>query len=162
MTNPFTAYAFPASGSNQVNRTLPARLADFKNVKDFGAVGDGITDDWAAITAAIDFVVGIAPSNLGTIYFPPGNYHVSQPIDFSTGSINAIFLGELGASTITGNFADYIFRRSNSGIYSQGTVIDKLNVVNNNASGGGIKLGAASMGAIRNCTVTANQGNQHF
>lgn len=37
------------------------------NVKDFGAVGDGVTDDAAAIQAALD-------SGYTTIVFPPGTY----------------------------------------------------------------------------------------
>lgn len=39
------------------------------NVKDFGAVGDGVTDDTAAIQAAIDSV-----SNGGKVFFPEGGY----------------------------------------------------------------------------------------
>ena len=54
------------------------------NVKDFGAVGDGITDDTAAIQAA--FVV-IYNSYGGTIYFPPGTYLVSSTV----GTANAPF-----------------------------------------------------------------------
>lgn len=43
----------------------------WKSVKDFGAVGDGVADDTAAIQAAIDAGLG------GTVYLPSGNYRVS-------------------------------------------------------------------------------------
>ena len=41
---PFTSFPFPATGA-PTPRTMPDRLADVKNVKDFGAVGNGTTDD---------------------------------------------------------------------------------------------------------------------
>lgn len=46
------------------------------NVKDYGAVGDGTTDDTEAIQAAT------ADANVtgGIIYFPQGNYYMTQPI----------------------------------------------------------------------------------
>lgn len=40
------------------------------SVREFGAVGDGIADDTAAIQAALD-------GAMGTLYFPPGVYKVS-------------------------------------------------------------------------------------
>lgn len=43
------------------------------NVKDYGAVGDGITDDTVAIQKAIDYL----NDNGGTLYFPIGTYCVS-------------------------------------------------------------------------------------
>lgn len=46
------------------------------NVRDFGAVGDGITDDRAAIQAAIDNAVMFTPQ--GGILFPAGTYRVSR------------------------------------------------------------------------------------
>lgn len=48
------------------------------NVKDapFGARGDGIADDRAAIQAAFNAV----PVNGGEVYFPPGDYLVSGPL----------------------------------------------------------------------------------
>lgn len=46
------------------------------NVKDYGAVGDGTTDDTEPIQAAT------AAANLtgGIIYFPQGNYYMTEPI----------------------------------------------------------------------------------
>jgi hypothetical protein len=40
------------------------------NVKDFGAVGDGVTDDTAAIQAAVDFVASAG----GIVWFPSGTF----------------------------------------------------------------------------------------
>ena len=52
------------------------KLNDMVSVKDFGAVGDGVTDDTAAIQRAIDFVSALG----GTVFFPVGTYYVSQLI----------------------------------------------------------------------------------
>ncbi|OBT68746.1 hypothetical protein VE03_02225 [Pseudogymnoascus sp. 23342-1-I1] len=61
----------------------------FRNVKDplFGAVGDGLTDDTAAINRAIDYGNNcgancMSSSIKGTlIYFPAGTYLISSPIN---------------------------------------------------------------------------------
>lgn len=55
-------------------RTLLERFADYVNVKNFGARGDGISDDTAAIQAAIDKYPH------GEVRFPRGTYMVSQTI----------------------------------------------------------------------------------
>lgn len=46
------------------------------NVKDYGAKGDGSTDDYAAIQATID----AAHVDGGEVYFPPGDYRVSATL----------------------------------------------------------------------------------
>jgi hypothetical protein len=58
--------AFTPSGAGGVQRTVENKLRDVVSVKDFGAVGDGVADDTAAINAAI------AASNV--VFFPAGTY----------------------------------------------------------------------------------------
>lgn len=53
-----------------MGRTLPDRFADVINVKDFGAVGDGVTDDTAAIQSAFDYAA--SKEEPCCIYFPQG------------------------------------------------------------------------------------------
>lgn len=52
------------------------------SVKDFGAVGDGVADDTAAIQAAIDFAFTGSTNqfNGGSVHFPKGKYKVSAPV----------------------------------------------------------------------------------
>lgn len=50
--------------------------AAFISVKDFGATGDGITDDTQAIQDAIDY----SKENGGAVYFPEGTYLLATPL----------------------------------------------------------------------------------
>jgi len=60
-----------------VRRSISQRLGDFISVKDFGAKGDGSTDDRLAIVAALEALGGIdSPSR--TLYFPPGVYMLNS------------------------------------------------------------------------------------
>lgn len=63
---------FIAAGSGAVATTVQAKLRRFMDVKDFGAVGDGITDDTTAIQAAMTAATGQA------LYFPRGTYITRQ------------------------------------------------------------------------------------
>ena len=56
-----------------ITRSVTSRLQDYISVKDFGAVGDGATDDTAAFQSALDAV-----SNGGTINIPPGIYALTH------------------------------------------------------------------------------------
>ena len=53
-------------------RNLVTREADIANVKDFGAVGDGVTDDTAAFTAAL-------AASTSIVLIPAGSYYIPSP-----------------------------------------------------------------------------------
>jgi hypothetical protein len=74
-----TAGGYPGGGylyaPGAVVTTVQAKLQETVSVKDFGAVGDGVTDNYAAITAAFSAMpVG------GCLHFPSGNYVVAQQL----------------------------------------------------------------------------------
>ena len=68
--------------NSPIVRTLQKKLDDFANVKDFGAVGDGQTDDTAAINRAIANLVTVETTGKQKrrLYFPGGTYIVTGPI----------------------------------------------------------------------------------
>lgn len=61
----------PFAENTATVRRLASRLLDRVSVKDFGAVGDGVTNDTAAIQAAIAYIQSVGG---GTVYFPRGIY----------------------------------------------------------------------------------------
>jgi hypothetical protein len=85
---PFTTFPFPATGA-PAPRTMPDRLAEVVNVKDFGAAGDGSMDDTAAIQAALNAAYGSSSSPNGSfpgsmknraVFFPAGYYKITRAL----------------------------------------------------------------------------------
>lgn len=69
----FYTWKFPALGGPLPGRTMPDRLADIINVKDWGATGDNSTDDSNAIQAAVAQAI---KQGGGQVFFPPGAYMI--------------------------------------------------------------------------------------
>jgi hypothetical protein len=77
--------AFTQSGTGAVQRTAESKLRDVVSVKDFGAVGDGVTNDTTAIQAALNQLA----INGGTLLFSPGTYKL-ETLDASNAHFSLI------------------------------------------------------------------------
>ena len=69
-----TKLNFLQAGASGVARTVDSKLKDTVSVKDFGAVGDGVSDDTVAIQAAITASVAAGV----TLFMPAGTYLVTD------------------------------------------------------------------------------------
>lgn len=92
----FTDYTFVGNAAGYVAQTGPSTLSptirtyqqkldDFVNVRDFGAIGNGVTDDTDAINRALQEIYKSTVSTINsrarrTIYFPGGTYLTSSPV----------------------------------------------------------------------------------
>jgi hypothetical protein len=100
------------SGTGAACRYAKPKLAEVVSVKDFGAVGDGVADDTAAIQAAVNYATTsvanlgscsvLCPPNSGgsaEVFFPTGLYIVTDTITI-TGT--ASLRGDASELTYTG------------------------------------------------------------
>ncbi|MCA9222227.1 MAG: right-handed parallel beta-helix repeat-containing protein, partial [Planctomycetales bacterium] len=81
-------YSPPAPADDVAKRTTSSAAQARDNVRDFGAVGDGMHDDTAAIQKAVD-------SMTGAIRFPKGTYRLTQPV--------VIDLDRVGYTSLSGD-----------------------------------------------------------
>jgi parallel beta-helix repeat protein len=88
--------SYNQGSAGAVNTSVQAKLQESVSVQDFGAVGDGVTDDTAAIQAAIN--------TASSVLFPSGTYKVLSTITLTS---NLILKGDGGivdASSIADGF----------------------------------------------------------
>jgi hypothetical protein len=170
----FENVLFAAAGSS-TRRSEAARWGEiYKNVKDYGAVGNGSNDDASAIQAAVDAAVTVG----ATVYFPYGIYQIGSTITVtkSGGGDNSIKLvGEAPAqnqgmgSWIRGNVNGFLVKKVdivggvNTGDNLRG--IEGLGFQNTapsitNAAGGGcVQWSGNTTGYIDSCSFLSAGGN---
>lgn len=162
---------------NTANRTIAEKFAEFISVKDYGAIGDGVTDDSAAIQLAF--------SSGKSVYFPDGSYLMSSQV---TATNNNICVDFGNATIINNDTGGWIFAFGTSGDTFQSTGLritggnftqanpatttasnfiyikaikdfSVKNTILNNVGNGGICVEAgAESGVIDNVTVKGKSG----
>jgi hypothetical protein len=87
-----TAISYTLTAPGAVQQTVQTKLDQYISVKDFGAVGDGVADDAAAVQDAIDYVQALG----GNLYFPKGVYLFGSQvtIDRTYAPSGSNFVGE--------------------------------------------------------------------
>jgi parallel beta-helix repeat protein len=125
-----------------------------------GAVGDGITNDTVAIQAIIDHV---GTNGGGTIFFPEGDYLISQTIVIGSSRLN--FVG-VGYVSIIRTSADIILFQSFS---NDDLLFDALHLIGSRSTdtemgdGHAILVSDANRISVKNCIIQDFSGNGiHF
>ena len=133
---------FLQAGSGAVDRTVQGKLRElWVSVKDFGAVGDGVADDTAAIQDAI---------NAGSsVFFPVGTYLVSDQIDLK---VDLLLQGETGSKLLLKNgVTPYVLR----GDAVNNFVMRDMTIEGNGASGySTVYITNSTNVTIQNCKIT--------
>lgn len=151
-------------------RQFPADARVYDITQLFGAKGDGITDD----TAALNMALGFAGENM--LYLPEGTYRVTGPLRWPApyGGARKILIGEHRDRTVirladnaagfqnatnpvpliwTGNSADNANRFYNSVTHLT------IDVGSGNPGANGIAYQANNRGTLRNVRIVAGQGS---
>lgn len=107
------------------SRTLYQKMQELVSVKDFGAVGDGSTNDTTAIQATITYLSGLGG---GMLYFPRGTYVITTVLTIANMDIAIVGDGEgvsvirasanINGLSITQNNADYFTTIRNISLYT--------------------------------------------
>ena len=139
--------SFTQAGTGATARTIDSKLKDVVSVKDFGAVGDGTTNDTTAIQAALD-------SGATEVVMPPGIY-ITTGVEIKAASTIEVFKGignatlklTTGASRIALAVKKTFVRVSDLIITSSGTSADGNNTV-------GVKQESIAYTHYKNLRVT--------
>ena len=139
MTKPLSEQVrFTQAGTGAVERLASEKLREWVSVKDFGAVGDGVTDDAAAFNAAI---LKCALAGGGVVVAPCATYKIN-----STVYLPAYVTLDLGGSIIEGPGVGSATNLFESGYLSGGVVISNVGVALTYVIRGSIRNGF-----IKNC-----------
>ena len=82
------AIPYVPAGTGAVTTTVQEKLRESVSVKDFGAKGDGATDDTNAFKAAIAAVFNEMGG--GTVYIPAGDYILSETLNLNNFASDAV------------------------------------------------------------------------
>ncbi len=120
----------------------------FLSVKDFGATGDGSSNDADAIQDAIDALIDATGANVGTVYFPAGTYFLGTKSLNISGKVRLAGAGQDAVRLIYegSRYALGINAVSGAGKPSHGWVITDLTIDGRGVGAYGVRGGQAGAG----------------
>ena len=126
-----TKLAYTATGTGATaNRLVDAKLKDIVSVKDFGAVGNGSTDDATAFQNAMNAHVAI--------YVPQGTYKIGSTLTSTNRNLTLFGDGhEMSILQWSGGTSGLVFTDTNSSEASKALVVKDLRFEANAALTGG-------------------------
>lgn len=110
------------------------------SVKDYGAKGDGVTDDSAALQAAIDYIGGAGG---GTVYLPKGVYKTTATLTINYDSVEL-----LGDGGLSGHYPIVV---GSAGVVGQGTHTGATRIFASFTSGPVIRVKKSSAALVELC-----------
>jgi hypothetical protein len=144
--------SFLQSGTGAVTRTVQSKERDVVSVKDFGAVGNGIANDTAAIQAAITYALSTTYG--GNVRFPIGSYLVSSEIQIpkTPGKVINIIFDYGAVVTNAVSYTGFLFYVGSSSVPGggSGVTFSGLSVVGNTGCKG-LRLENANITRFINC-----------
>jgi len=134
---------YTPAGTGAVARSAQSKMRDTVSVKDFGAVGDGVTNDTAAIQAAIN--------TNKEVFVPNGTYLITSALAMASGQ------------TLRGESNVYTILKVNSAINAinisdtSNVVVDNLYIQGNSVGLVAVRVGlgvaTGSLHTISNCRI---------
>ena len=102
---------FKLNSTGSTSRSIISKQGDIVSVKDFGAVGDGSTDDTSAFQSALN-----ASQN---VYVPPGEYLITSTLSIPDRN-TSIFGAGMGISKVVAgpSFTDSLFQVAGGGYFT--------------------------------------------
>jgi hypothetical protein len=140
--------SYTPAGVGAVTTSVQAKLRESVSVKDFGATGDGTTDDTAAFNAAI---LAVALAGGGVVIAPSDTYKIAGTV-----LIPSNIELDLGNSLITGNGIGSATALFESAYVSGSTIVTNIGTTLNTH---GVFKGSIKNARIQNCGKALNLYN---
>jgi len=137
------SFGYQPAGAGAVATTVQAKLRQTISVMDFGATGNGTTDDSTAIANAISSL----PSTGGTVTFPSGTYKCN--ISVSRSDVRLVGYG----AVLLSNNTDPIVQIYQSGDIVSRVFFEGFKINGNGLNIVGVKIIKATQVNVSNCWI---------